>query len=84
MNDFLPLGVRRVLYVVALAGAAVAPVIAVTQPEYAGAIVTGSSVLSAAALGTALANPSRSTLKAVPPLTSATETPEPPAPRHAA
>lgn len=58
-NQFLPLGVRRVLYVVSLAGTAIAPVLAVTNPEYAAAIVAGSGVLNAAALGTALANPSR-------------------------
>lgn len=56
---FLPLAVRRVLYVLGLAGAVAAPVLAITAPEYAAAIVTGASVLNAAALGTALANPAR-------------------------
>lgn len=59
MNEFLPLPVRRVLYIGALVGAVAAPVIAVTSPDYAAAIITGSSVLSAAALSTALANPSK-------------------------
>ncbi len=58
-EGFLSLGVRRVLYLAGLAGAALAPVLAVTHPEYAAGIVAGSGVLTAAALGTALANPSR-------------------------
>jgi hypothetical protein len=58
-DSFLSLGVRRVLYLAGLAGAALAPVLAVTHPEYAAGIVAGSGVLTAAALGTALANPSR-------------------------
>lgn len=58
-EGFLSLGVRRVLYLAGLAGAAIAPVLAVTHPEYAAGIVAGSGVLTAAALGTALANPSR-------------------------
>lgn len=58
-SQFLPLPVRRVLYVLALAGFVTAPVLAVTAPEYAAAIVTGAGVLGTAALGTALANPSR-------------------------
>ncbi len=58
-EGFLSLGVRRVLYLAGLAGAALAPVLAVTHPEYAAGIVAGSGVLTAAARGTALANPSR-------------------------
>lgn len=58
-GGFLPLPVRRVLYVLSLAGSVAAPVLAVSSPEYAAAIVTAAGVLSAAALGTALANPSR-------------------------
>lgn len=58
-GHFLPLAARRVIYVLALAGNVVAPVLAVTNPEYAAAIVTAASTLSAAAAGTALANPSR-------------------------
>lgn len=58
-SHFLPLVARRVLYVIGLIGAVAAPIVAVTNPEYAGAIVTASSLLSAAALGTALANPTR-------------------------
>lgn len=56
---FLPLPVRRVLYVLALVGAVGAPILAVSNPEYAAAVVTGAGILNAAALGTALANPSR-------------------------
>lgn len=58
-DGFMPLGIRRGLYILGLAGAAIAPVLAVTHPEYAAGIVAGSGVLTAAALGTALANPSR-------------------------
>ncbi len=58
-NGFLSLGVRRVLYIVAIAVTAIAPVLAVTRPEYAAAIVAGAGVLNTAALGTALANPAR-------------------------
>lgn len=54
---FLPLGTRRVLYVVALAATVVAPVLAISAPEYAAAIVTAGGTLQVAALGTALANP---------------------------
>lgn len=59
MNEFLPLPVRRVLYVTAIIADVAAPFIAVTQPEYAAAAVSASGALSVAALGTALANPSR-------------------------
>lgn len=58
-ETFLPLTARRVLYVLSLAAAVVAPVLAVTAPEYAAAIVTASGVLAAAAGATALANPRR-------------------------
>jgi hypothetical protein len=58
-STFLPLAARRVLYVLALAGAAAAPVLALSSPELATAIVTAAGVLNVAALGTALANPSR-------------------------
>jgi hypothetical protein len=56
---FLPLAARRVLYVLALAGAAAAPVVALSHPELSVAIVTSAGILNVAALGTALANPSR-------------------------
>ena len=56
---FLPLGVRRVLYVIALAAFAAGPVLAVTHPEYGTAIITSGNVLGTAAIGTALANPTR-------------------------
>jgi hypothetical protein len=55
--EFLTLPVRRVLYIAALAGAVAAPILAVTNPEYAAAIVTGSSLLTTAAVGGALASP---------------------------
>lgn len=58
-GEFLPLAARRVLYVMGLAGAVVAPVVAVTQPDYAAAIVSAAGILTAAAIGTALANPPR-------------------------
>lgn len=57
--QFLPLATRRVLYVLGLASAVVAPVLAISQPEYAAAVVTAGGILQAAALGTALANPPR-------------------------
>lgn len=56
--EFLTLPIRRVLYVSALVGAVAAPILAVTQPEYAAAIITGSSILTTAAVGGALASPS--------------------------
>ncbi len=56
---FLPLGVRRVLYIIGLAALVVAPTIGVNAPEYAQAITTAGNLLGVAALGTALANPSR-------------------------
>lgn len=55
--EFLPLAARRVLYVAGLLGAVAAPILAVSQPDYAAAIVAGAGLLSSAALGTALANP---------------------------
>ncbi|MFI8633986.1 hypothetical protein ACIGEP_15485 [Microbacterium sp. NPDC077663] len=58
-DAFLPLAFRRALYVASLVGAVVAPVLAVSQPDYAAAIATGSGVLAAAAAGAALANPRR-------------------------
>lgn len=57
--EFLPLTGRRVLYVLSLVGLVAAPVLAVTNPDYAVAITTGAGILGSAALGTALANPSR-------------------------
>lgn len=58
--EFLPLAVRRVLYIVGLAALVVAPTVGVEFPEYAQAITTAGNLLGAAALGTALANPPRS------------------------
>ncbi|RZU66741.1 hypothetical protein EV379_3107 [Microterricola gilva] len=57
-TQFLPLSVRRGLYLVALAAAVAAPFVAIAAPEYAPPVVTASSILAAAAVGTALANPS--------------------------
>lgn len=56
---FLPLVVRRALYLAGLAGAVAAPIVAVTSPEYATAILSAAGVLEVAALGVALGNPSR-------------------------
>lgn len=57
--DFLPLGVRRALYLVAIAALAAGPVVAIAWPELATAITTAGSLLGSVALGTALANPTR-------------------------
>jgi small neutral amino acid transporter SnatA (MarC family) len=56
--EFLPLAARRVLYILGLVAAVGAPILAVTHPDYAAAIVAGGGLLTTAALGTALANPS--------------------------
>lgn len=56
---FLPLGIRRVLYLIAIAALFAGPLIAVQLPEYGNAIVTGGNTLAAIAIGTALANPKR-------------------------
>lgn len=56
---FLTLGVRRVLYVAGLAAVVVAPILAVQFPDYAAAVLAAGTPLTAAALGTALANPTR-------------------------
>ncbi len=58
-GEFMPLPVRRVLYLVGLAALIVAPSIAVEFPAYGQAIETAGNLLGAAALGTALANPTR-------------------------
>lgn len=58
-EPFLSLGTRRVLYIVGLAALVVAPTVGVNFPEYAQAIETAGNLLGAAALGTALANPTR-------------------------
>ena len=58
-DQFLPLTGRRVLYVLGLAGLAIAPVLAVTNPDYAVAVTSSATLLGTAALGTALANPTR-------------------------
>lgn len=55
--EFLPLGVRRVLYILGLVALVAAPVIGVEFPDYETAITTGGNLLGAAAIGTALANP---------------------------
>ncbi len=58
-DEFLPLAWRRVLYILGLAALVVAPTIAVEFAAYGAAITTAGNLLGAAALGTALANPSR-------------------------
>jgi hypothetical protein len=58
-EDFLPLNVRRVLYLAGLAALVVAPLISVQAGEYGEAIATAGNLLGAVGLGTALANPSR-------------------------
>lgn len=58
-EPFLSLGIRRVLYIVGLAALVVAPTVGVNFPDYAEAITTAGNLLGAAALGTALANPTR-------------------------
>lgn len=57
--DFLPLGIRRGLYLLGLAALVIAPSVAVQFPEYGDAITTAGNLLGAAGLGTALANPTR-------------------------
>jgi hypothetical protein len=57
--EFLPLPIRRGGYVVALLLVVAAPIVAVSSPEYAAAILAAAAPLEAAALGLALANPSR-------------------------
>ena len=56
---FLSLPTRRVLYVAGLAAVVISPILAVQFPEYAAAVLSAGAPLTAAALGTALANPSR-------------------------
>ena len=55
-TSFLPVAVRRVLYVVGLAATVVAPILGVEFPEYREAFMSGGMILQAAALGTAIAN----------------------------
>lgn len=57
--DFLPLNVRRGLYLAGLAALVIAPLLAPNWPEYADAITTSGNLLGAVGLGTALANPTR-------------------------
>lgn len=57
--EFLPLNVRRVLYVIALGALVAAPSIAVELPAYGSAIESAGNLLAIAAVGTALANPTR-------------------------
>lgn len=58
-EPFLSLSVRRVLYLLGLAALVAAPTVGVNFPEYADAINVAGNLLGAAALGTALANPTR-------------------------
>ncbi|AMB58231.1 hypothetical protein [Microterricola viridarii] len=57
--DLLGLTGRRVLYALSILGAVAAPFVAVGAPEWAPAVVTATGVLTVAAGGAALANPSR-------------------------
>jgi hypothetical protein len=57
--EFLPLGIRRTLYLVGLAALVAAPFAAVQFPDYGSAFTTVGNLLGAVGLGTALANPSR-------------------------
>jgi hypothetical protein len=57
--DFLPLVGRRAAYVAALLLVVAAPIVAVSSPDYAAAILAAAAPLEAAALGVALANPTR-------------------------
>lgn len=58
-DGFLPLNLRRGLYLFGIAAVVVAPIVAVTFPEYGDGIMTGGQLLAGIGLGTALANPSR-------------------------
>lgn len=58
-SEFLPLNVRRVMYVLAIAGLAVAPFFQTAAPDLALSIQSASSLLGSVALGAALANPTR-------------------------
>lgn len=55
-TEFLPLSVRRVLYVIGLISSVMAPILGVTFPAYLDPILQAGIILQGAALGTALAN----------------------------
>lgn len=55
-NEFLPLEVRRVLYIAGLVSVILAPILEVNFPEYSVAIFNAGIILQGAALGTAIAN----------------------------
>ena len=55
-SEFLPLSVRRVLYIIGLISSVMAPILGVTYPAYLDPILQAGIILQGAALGTALAN----------------------------
>lgn len=55
-SSFLPVAVRRVLYVLGLAATIAAPILGVEFPEYREGFQSAGMILQAAALGTAIAN----------------------------
>lgn len=55
-SEFLPLNVRRVLYIIGLISSVMAPILGVTFPAYLDPILQAGIILQGAALGTALAN----------------------------
>ena len=55
-SEFLPLSVRRVLYIIGLIAAVTAPILGVQFPAYLEPILQAGSLLQGAAIGTALAN----------------------------
>lgn len=55
-SEFLPLSVRRVLYVIGLISSVMAPILGVAFPAYLDPILQAGIILQGAALGTALAN----------------------------
>ena len=55
-SSFLPVAVRRVLYVLGLTATIAAPILGVELPEYREGFQSAGMILQAAALGTAIAN----------------------------
>ena len=55
-SSFLPVAVRRIMYVLGLAATILAPILGVQFPEYREGFQNAGMILQAAALGTAIAN----------------------------
>ncbi len=55
-SEFLPLNVRRALYIVGLMSSVLAPIFGVAYPQYLDPILQAGILLQGAALGTALVN----------------------------